>query len=107
MWQIKPGLGAYASDPDSAARSMEPLLEKAEAVIPEELHPYTPVKVGVITLLLLPGKRAKLIKNTRDTLNIGGRWKNFKHLGYPKLSAKWYSNFIKGRNKNHLLHQLS
>jgi apyrase len=45
--QKKPGLSAFAKDPKEAANSLIPLLEKAEAVIPQELRGKTPVRVGV------------------------------------------------------------
>lgn len=45
--QKKPGLSAYAKDPQKAADSLIPLLEKAESVIPEGLRRKTPVRVGV------------------------------------------------------------
>lgn len=44
--QLKPGLSAYPKDPKAAANSLVSLLEKAEAVVPPEMRPYTPVKVG-------------------------------------------------------------
>nr|GMC80996.1 apyrase 2-like [Ipomoea batatas] len=44
--QLKPGLSAYPTDPEAAANSIKPLLEKAEAVVPQPLRPNTPVRVG-------------------------------------------------------------
>ncbi|PIN13710.1 Nucleoside phosphatase [Handroanthus impetiginosus] len=41
-----PGLSSYADDPDAAAQSLKPLLDQAEAVVPQELRPQTPVRVG-------------------------------------------------------------
>lgn len=45
--QDKPGLSAYASNPEKAADSLEPLLKEAESVVPPGLHHKTPVRVGV------------------------------------------------------------
>ncbi|XP_074576027.1 putative apyrase 1 [Curcuma longa] len=44
--QRKPGLSAYAEDPQQAADSLVQLLEKAESVVPKELRHETPVRVG-------------------------------------------------------------
>lgn len=45
--QIKPGLSAYANDPQLAANSLTSLLDKAQSVVPQELRSKTPVRVGV------------------------------------------------------------
>lgn len=51
MWsQVRPGLSAYAKDPQAAANSLVPLLNEAESVVPEEFSPKTPVKLGVSKL---------------------------------------------------------
>ncbi|XP_004305943.1 PREDICTED: apyrase 1-like [Fragaria vesca subsp. vesca] len=47
--QTKPGLSSYASNPRSAALSLSDLLHKAEATIPKDLRPFTPVRVGATT----------------------------------------------------------
>ncbi|XP_052111194.1 apyrase 2 [Arachis duranensis] len=44
--QIKPGLSAYAQNPQQAAGSLITLLDKAESVVPLEFRPKTPVRVG-------------------------------------------------------------
>ena len=45
--QTNPGLSSYADDPQAAALSLKPLLQEGQAVVPEELRPQTPVKLGV------------------------------------------------------------
>lgn len=45
--QITPGLSSYADDPKAAADSLRPLLDQAEAVVPQELRSTTPLKLGV------------------------------------------------------------
>ncbi|KAK3009058.1 hypothetical protein RJ639_014149 [Escallonia herrerae] len=45
--QIKPGLSTYDNDPKAAVNSLLSLLEKGETVVPRELCPKTPVRVGV------------------------------------------------------------
>lgn len=51
-FQKKPGLSSYAENPIKAADSLKELLEKAENVVPFELRHKTPVRVGVIHVLL-------------------------------------------------------
>lgn len=53
-FQIKPGLSAYASNPEAAANSLKSLLEAAESVVPTSLRSNTPIKLGVrLTIYLL------------------------------------------------------
>lgn len=47
LFQLKPGLSAYPNDPRQSANSLVSLLDKAEASVPRELRPKTPVRVGV------------------------------------------------------------
>lgn len=61
--QTTPGLSAYADNPEQAAKSLIPLLEQAENVIPEDLHPKTPVTLGVRHCFKQP---PRLNKHFRD-----------------------------------------
>lgn len=51
--QLKPGLSAYAQNPQQAAESLVSLLDKAESVVPRELRSKTPVRVGVGVYLFI------------------------------------------------------
>lgn len=44
--QTKPGLSAYPTNPRAAADSLSDLLRDAEAAVPKDLRPFTPVRVG-------------------------------------------------------------
>nr|GMD91009.1 apyrase 2-like [Ipomoea batatas] len=68
--QLKPGLSSYPKDPKAAANSLASLLEKAEAVVPAEMRPYTPVKVGATAgLRQLEGDAPdKILQAVRDFL---------------------------------------
>ncbi|XP_076907961.1 apyrase 2-like [Bidens hawaiensis] len=46
FYELKPGLSANAKDPKVAAETLQPLLEKAEKVVPQNMRKTTPVKVG-------------------------------------------------------------
>lgn len=60
--QIKPGLSAYASDPKAAAESLTGLLNDALNVVPKNLRPLTPVRVGATAgLRSLPGDASERI----------------------------------------------
>jgi Golgi nucleoside diphosphatase len=50
--QLKPGLSAYAQNPQQAAESLISLLDKAESVVPLEFRSMTPVRVGVCIFYL-------------------------------------------------------
>ncbi|XP_014523872.1 nucleoside-triphosphatase-like, partial [Vigna radiata var. radiata] len=60
--KVTPGLSAYADHPENAAKSLLPLLEEAESVVPENLYPTTPVKLGATAgLRLLDGDASERI----------------------------------------------
>ncbi|KAL0843276.1 hypothetical protein Bca101_016521 [Brassica carinata] len=56
--RLKPGLSAYPTDPRQAANSLVSLLDKAEASVPRELRPKTPVRVGATAGLRTLGHEA-------------------------------------------------
>ncbi|MCH88550.1 apyrase 2-like, partial [Trifolium medium] len=57
-----PGLSAYADNPEQAAKSLIPLLEQAESVVPKDLHRKTPVRLGATAgLRLLNGDASEKI----------------------------------------------
>ncbi|XP_050221583.1 apyrase 2-like [Mercurialis annua] len=68
--QIKGGLSAYASDPQAAANSLFPLLDKAESVVPKDQRPTTPVRVGATAGLRALGVDAsdRILDSVRDLL---------------------------------------
>lgn len=60
--QLKPGLSAYADEPEKGARSLKPLLERALKAVPDGLHSSTPIMVGATAgLRLLPDGKADVI----------------------------------------------
>ncbi|KAJ1388888.1 Nucleoside phosphatase GDA1/CD39, partial [Sesbania bispinosa] len=68
--QIKPGLSAYAQNPQQAAESLVSLLDKAEGVVPRELRSKTPVRVGATAgLRALEGDASdRILQAVRDLL---------------------------------------
>ncbi|XP_076918531.1 apyrase 2-like [Bidens hawaiensis] len=70
--QLKPGLSAHAADPKEAADSLLPLLEKAEAVVPQNMRENTPVKVGATAGLRQLGVDAseRILQAVKDVLKV-------------------------------------
>ncbi|XP_029130111.1 apyrase 1-like [Cajanus cajan] len=70
--QIKPGLSAYAQNPQQGAESLMSLLDKAESVVPREFRPKTPVRVGATAGLRALGADAsdKILQAVRDLLKL-------------------------------------
>ncbi|KAL9431503.1 hypothetical protein AB3S75_026649 [Citrus x aurantiifolia] len=76
--QTKPGLSAYASDPQAAANSLASLLDKAQSVVPQDLRPKTPVKVGATAGLRQLGVDAsdRILQSVRDLLKYKSAFKS-------------------------------
>ncbi|XLU61708.1 hypothetical protein S245_020917 [Arachis hypogaea] len=76
--KIEPGLSAYADNPEEAAESLIPLLDEAQDIIPPQLQPKTPLRLGATAgLRLLEGDTAERILQavrdmfrTRSNLNV-------------------------------------
>lgn len=73
--QLKPGLSSYAGDAEAAARSLDPLLDAAEAAVPADKRASTRVMVGATAgLRLLPGSQADdILAAVRAALSSGKR----------------------------------
>ncbi|WFD25925.1 guanosine-diphosphatase [Malassezia nana] len=52
---VEPGLSSYGTDPERAAASLRPLLDKAKQIVPSELHNCTPISLKATAGLRLLG----------------------------------------------------
>jgi len=76
--QKKPGLSAYAKDPQEAAESLISLLEEAEKVVPAELRQQTPVRVGATVGLRALGteRSEEILQAVRELLRDKSSFKS-------------------------------
>lgn len=74
FYALKPGLSSYKHDPEKAAQSLIPLLDRAKSKVPIKLHPDTPVVLRATAGLRMIGEEAseKILEKVRTTLKDSG-----------------------------------
>ncbi|XP_057811985.1 apyrase-like [Salvia miltiorrhiza] len=105
---IKPGLSSYETDPKAGAESLRPLLDQAEAAVPQELRSTTPLRLGATAgLRLLPGTAAEDILNavkeifkSESSLNYKPEWVSVLD-GTDEGAYMWIAiNYLEGKLGN-------
>ncbi|KAH7571759.1 hypothetical protein ACOSP7_014573 [Xanthoceras sorbifolium] len=102
--QIKPGLSAYANDPQQAAESLVSLLDRAQGVVPHDLRPKTPVRVGATAGLRALGHDVseRILQEVRDLLKYKSTFKSEQNAvtvldGTQEGSYEWVTiNYLLG-----------
>jgi len=110
FFPVKPGLSAYVSDPEAAAKSLEPLMNRARQLIPSvEARAKTPVYVRATAGLRAVGieNSEKILDQVRKYLSESG----FRFDGIPWASVlggsdegiyTWITvNYLMGRDNAH------
>jgi len=71
---VKPGLSSFKTDPVAAADSLQPLLERARAVVPAAQRARTPVFLRATAGLRMVGEEAaeRILREVRQTLGASG-----------------------------------
>ncbi|CAN1233603.1 Apyrase 2 [Linum perenne] len=103
--QLKPGLSFYAKDPRAAAESLTSLLDKAEAAVPKQFQPNTPVRVGATAgLRTLEGDASdRILQAVRDLLKDRSTFKSDANSvtvldGSQEGSYQWVTiNYLLGK----------
>jgi guanosine-diphosphatase len=88
--QTRPGLSKYAKDPESAAKSLDPLMQEAERVVPRSMWKCTPVAVKATAGLRLLGhtESQEILDAVKDRLENKYQFAVVKNDGVVIMDGK-------------------